>query len=334
MTNALSDVVHFHRAAQLHWRKAVLGQISLQCAFYFTSYLWVTSHHTSWATIVILSWTRFYTAASIKPAVPSLSSSVSLPFQATERKTYSYLLVSLPPEMARPSEHRDQQEMVLRQGRCHNSGPTQLLWTETPMNHIFPWCCVSQAAEFLHRVDATGAEHRPAAWEARTCAATAQPHPQEGTHGSSWVGHGGDLSYLCLWQKETNFSDLPALSWPTKRAAITASPEGQEHIFTSLASKLIYTSQERLHRDWWKQWRQKARYRDTWGCTKEVPKEILTSLSKPASRPETSPARRKCVYLSICMWNIHQLSLSKYELFFRKGLFIRQDWHAEIPPST
>lgn len=34
--------------------------------------------------------------------------------------------------------------------------------------------------------------------------------------------------------------------------AITASPEGEEHIFTSLASKDIYTSQERLRRDWWK----------------------------------------------------------------------------------
>lgn len=34
--------------------------------------------------------------------------------------------------------------------------------------------------------------------------------------------------------------------------AVTASPEGKEHIFTSLASKDISTRQERLRRDWWK----------------------------------------------------------------------------------
>lgn len=33
------------------------------------------------------------------------------------------------------------------------------------------------------------------------------------------------------------------------RVAITASPEGKQCIFTSLASEDIYTSQERFHRD-------------------------------------------------------------------------------------
>lgn len=75
------------------------------------------------------------------------------------RQTYSYLLATLPPEIARLSEHGDQQEMVLRQGGCHNSARAQPLWTETPMNYIFPWCYMSKAAEFVQHMDATASEH-------------------------------------------------------------------------------------------------------------------------------------------------------------------------------
>lgn len=153
-------MVHFHRAAHLHWRRAALGHISLQRAFYFTSYLWVTSSHISRATIAILSWACFCTTVSIKPAGPFPLIFCFTPFSNDwDRQTYSYLLATLPPEIARLSEHGDQQEMVLRQGGCHNSAPAQPLWTETPTNYIFPWCYMSKAAEFVQHMDATASEH-------------------------------------------------------------------------------------------------------------------------------------------------------------------------------
>lgn len=155
--------------------------------------------------------------------------------------------------MARPSKHRDQHEMVLRQEECHNSAPSQPLWTDppptSPPNYIFPWCYMSKATEFVQHIDTTRSEDSLGAWEARICMAKhSLIYRKDCMICHEWVMEG-----ICLTSGRKKPISVTLHHSPGQlitEVAVTASLK--VYIFTSLAFEDVYRSQEWSCRDWWK----------------------------------------------------------------------------------
>lgn len=165
--------------------------------FYFMPYLQVTSSHPSWVTTIILCWTYFCSAVSVK-----LTTFFPLIFCFTPFSNwmkYPYLWASLPPDTARPSvtARRWFWGKGLQQfcpfpcvlyGNPHKLCFSLVLYVQTSRMCTMYGCRTFRSLWCYSAGTSTGR-----------------------THDLSWVGHGWDLPGL--WQKETNSSDLSLLSW-------------------------------------------------------------------------------------------------------------------------
>lgn len=217
-------MVYFHRAAQLHWRRAVPSHISLQHAFYFMPYLQVTSSHTSQVTTDILCWTYFCSAVSIM-----LTTSFPLIFCFTPFSNwmiYPYLWASLPPDTARPSVTA--RRWFWGKGLQQFCPFPYVLYGNLHELHFFLELYVQTSRMcMMYGCRTVRAQHRSLVSRSPCCYSASTSTGR--AHDLSWVGHGWDLP--SLWQKKPVAVTFHcSLGQLIKGVAITESPDGWEHV--------------------------------------------------------------------------------------------------------